>query len=600
MTSAPGTSVGFTEEQKEYLEGFFSGLLTRRSGGNAVAPSAPPGGNVAGSSEAAPSAPERIHWLAQDRAVAAGKKLSNEELAKRAKNPLDMWDEMKANAAAGRFPKGTDVFLHKFHGLFYVAPTQNAFMCRLRIPNGILTPHQLRGLSRIAERYAGGQADITTRANLQFREIGPASIIEVLTEIQDLGLTTRGAGADNIRNITGSPTAGIDPDELIDTRPLCRELHYAILNHRELYGLPRKFNIAFDGGGCVSSLADTNDIGFAAVAVGEGQDVPAGIYFRVLLGGITGHGDFARDVGVLLRPDECVPTAIALVRAFIDHGDRTDRKKARLKYVLDRMGTEAFLAEAEKRLPDALRRVPLAACLPRKAVTKDGHLGVHAQRQLGLSYVGVAIPVGRMTAAQMRGIAGLAEQYGGGTLRLTVWQNLLISDVPTEDVDAITGGLTALGLDCQTSNVRAGLVACTGNTGCKFAATNTKDQALALARHLDERVTLDRPINIHLTGCPNSCAQHYVGDIGLLGTKIEVGDDMVDGYHVVVGGGAGAEQKMAREVWQSVSFAELPDRIEGLLSGYLAARRGADESFQAFAARHSTEELSQLSNKAGP
>src|SRR5437588_8743936 len=168
--------------------------------------------------------PILIHRAAQDRAVAAGGKLVPEELAKRAKNPFDMWNEMAANAAAGRFPKGTDVFLHKFHGLFYVAPAQDAFMCRLRIPNGILNAHQLRGIADIAERYAGGYADVTTRANLQLREIGPKSILDVLTAIQDLGLTTRGAGADNLRNITGSPTAGIDPDELIDTRPLCREL----------------------------------------------------------------------------------------------------------------------------------------------------------------------------------------------------------------------------------------------------------------------------------------------------------------------------------------------------------------------------------------
>src|SRR5437763_14345768 len=184
--------------------------------------------------------PTVVHRLAQDRAVAAGGTLVPEELAKRAKNPFDMWEEIRANAEAGRFPKGTDVFLHKFHGLFYVAPAQDAFMCRLRIPNGILGAHRLRGIAGIAERYAGGYSDVTTRANLQLREIGPKSILDVLVAVQDLGLTTRGAGADNLRNITGSPTAGIDPDELIDTRPLCRELHHTILQHRELYGLPRK------------------------------------------------------------------------------------------------------------------------------------------------------------------------------------------------------------------------------------------------------------------------------------------------------------------------------------------------------------------------
>lgn len=586
----------FTKEQKEYLEGFFIGVLSRR-GSTGPSPSLAPvpgAGIITPAAEPAPGGPEAIHRAAQDRFLAEGKKLSNEEIAKRAKNPLDLWEEMKANAAEGRFPKGTDVFLHKFHGLFYVAPAQNSFMCRLRIPNGILTAHQLGGLAEIAEKYAGGYADVTTRANLQLREVGPKSIIDLLMAIQDLGLVMRGAGADNIRNITGSPTAGIDPDELIDTRPLARALHHTILNHRELYGLPRKFNIAFDGGGRVSVLEDTNDIGFAAAAVGEGQIVPAGVYFRVLLGGITGHGDFARDAGLLLTPEDCVPAALAFVRVFIDHGDRTDRKKARLKYVLDRLGLEEFISEAEKHFGASFRRAPLDACLPRAPRVKGAHIGAHSQRQPGLCYLGVILPVGRMTTPQMRGLVDLAARHGSGILRLTVWQNLLISDVPENDIGAVREELGHLGLAAEASPIRAGLVACTGNTGCKFSATNTKGQALVLAEHLEARVILDWPINIHLTGCPNSCAQHYVGDIGLLGVKVEAGDDMIEAYNVVVGGGAGAERRLGREIWNAVPSTELLTRLEHLLGAYLTHRTGPAESFQAFTDRHGVEALRQL------
>jgi ferredoxin-nitrite reductase len=228
-----------------------------------------------------------------------------------------MWDEMLANAAAARFPKGTDIFLHKFHGLFYAAPNQSAFMLRLRLPGGILSSYQARGLCAVAERYGGGYLHVTTRANLQIRDIAAEHPIAVLAAVDELGLTSRGAGADNIRNLTGSAGAGIDPQELIDTRPLTRELYHYILNHRELYGLPRKFNIAFDGSGRLSVLADTNDIGFAAARVGPGKAVPPGIYFRMLLGGITGHGVFARDSGVLLLPPEVAPAAISIVRLFI-------------------------------------------------------------------------------------------------------------------------------------------------------------------------------------------------------------------------------------------------------------------------------------------
>jgi ferredoxin-nitrite reductase len=567
---------GFTDEQKQYLEAFLRGVAARHGGGAA-----------AGEGVAAPD----IHRAAQDRFIAAGKKLAAEEEAKRKSHPLDMWDEFMAEAAEGRVPKGIDVFRHKFFGLFYAAPAQNAFMCRLRMPNGILAAHQLRSIAEIAERFAGGYADVTTRANLQLREIVPQNLLNVLTAVQDAGLTSRGAGADNIRNITGSPTAGIDAHELVDTRPFAHALHHYILNHRDLYGLPRKFNIAFDGGGQISVLADTNDIGFAAVLVPDGAGVAEGVYFRLLLGGITGHGDFANDAGVLLRPGDCVPVAVAVVRVFIAHGDRTDRKRARLKYVLDAWGMEKFMAEVERELGRPLPRHPLSSCRPRGPVLKHGHIGVHPQRQLGLNYLGVVLPVGRMTAAEIRGLAQIAERYGSATIRLTVWQNLLISDIADDAVAAARAEIAALGLDTSASAVRGALVACTGNTGCKFSATDTKRHAILLADHLDRHVTLDQPINIHLTGCPNSCAQHYVGDIGLLGIK--VGDEMIEGYSVFLGGGAGSERALAREIYHNVPVAEMPSHVERMLRGYLAHRRDG-ESFHEFAMRHPIETLGAL------
>jgi ferredoxin-nitrite reductase len=315
---------GFTEEQKQYLEGFLSAIAKKRGIGTPVL-SADTQDNGQTSRIAAGNEqkndPNYLHIAAQNRAVAAGGTLVPEELAKREKHPFDMWDEMAANAAASRFPTGLDVFRHKFHGLFYVAPNQNAFMLRLRLPGGIVSAAQALGIADIAERYGGGYIDVTTRANLQIREIGAAHPIDVLTAIDELGLTSRGAGADNIRNLTGSPTAGIDPQELIDTRPLTRALYHHILNHRELYGLPRKFNIAFDGGGTVGVLEDTNDIGFTAVRVAAGKPVPENVYFRMLLGGLTGHGSFASDAGVLLEPSEVAAAAAAILRVFIDHGD---------------------------------------------------------------------------------------------------------------------------------------------------------------------------------------------------------------------------------------------------------------------------------------
>ena len=213
--------------------------------------------------------------------------------------------------------------------MFYVAPNQNSYMCRLRLPNGILKAGQLSGLADLAEKYGGGYSHVTTRANLQIREITAANAVAMIEAIQDLGLCSRGSGADNIRNVTGTPTAGIDPQELIDTRPFAREWHFHILNDRSLYGLPRKFNVAFDGAGTIPVLEDTNDIGFQAVAVNDGFGLEPGIWFKLCLGGITGHRDFTRETGVVVRPSDACTVADAVVRVFIDHGNRTDRTKAR-------------------------------------------------------------------------------------------------------------------------------------------------------------------------------------------------------------------------------------------------------------------------------
>lgn len=584
----------FTPEQKQYLHGFAAGSGLGQSLRGVptfadtlgIAPEQLPGGAERG--------PEAIHFQAQDRIVAEGKKLCPEEQAKRRKFPLDMWDDVRQHAADGRAPKGTDVLAFKYHGLFWVAPAQDSFMCRLRFAGGMITSEQLRGVARLAADFGGGYADVTTRANLQIRQIKPQNTTQVIEGLHDLGIINRGAGADNIRNITASPTAGIDPHELFDTRPLAREMHHYILNHRELYGLPRKFNIAFDGGGTISALEDTNDIGFAAVRVGEGKPIPAGVYFRLTLGGITGHKDFARDTGILLKPQECIPAAAAILCVFIDNGNRTDRTKARLKYLLDQWGFDRLIEETERNLPFKFQRLSIEHCDTRPVAAKHGHVGFHPQKQPGLHYVGVVLPVARMRVEQMLGLAELAARHGSGTIRLTVWQNLLISDIPSEKIHPVKRDLELLGLHWSASAIRGGLVACTGNAGCKFAAADTKKHGLEIAEYLESRIDLDHPINIHLTGCPHSCAQHYIGDIGLLGTKVAIGEELVGGYHVFVGGGYGVHQEIGRQVFSGVAAAELPALIERMLRAYLHCRTDPAESFRDFTKRFETQTLREL------
>jgi ferredoxin-nitrite reductase len=580
-TPASFNSAGFTAEQKEYLLGFFAGAMQRSARpfvgftANGLLTGDPASGTV----NLAEPAEEKFHGTPIS-------ELCKEERWKHEQDPLEVWDKLIAHADDNRAPTPDDNFRFKFHGLFYVAPAQDSFMLRLRLPGGNVTTQQMRGLAWMAEEWGSGRADITTRANLQIREFQPKNIVRVLEKVDVLGMTSRGAGADNIRNITASPITGIDPTELYDVAPLAEALHYYILNSRDMYGLPRKFNVAFDGGGAISVVADTNDIGFIATRVGEGHDVPAGVYFRVLLCGITGHKQFAEDCGLLLRPEQTVAAAAAMIRVFNENGDRTDRKKARLKYLIDRWGVEKFLAETEKLLALPLIRFAAENCEPRHAIDRAGHIGVHAQSQSGLNYIGIAVPVGRLPVQQMRALADVADQFGSGELRLTVWQNLLIPNIPRERIDEALAAIRAADLDCTAGTVMRGTVACTGNRGCRYSATDTKSHAVELANRLDAQFKIEQPVNLHVTGCPHSCAQHYIGDIGLLGTKI--GGE--EGYQVVIGGGCDQDKGLARELVPAIPLRELPPVMERLFSAYIE-RRHADESFLAFSRRHSIEEL---------
>lgn len=568
-------SSDFSPDQKRYLEGFVSGLsATRVARAGAPARSEPVG-------------PDAIHLKAQDRTVAAGGKLCDQEKIKREEHPFDAYPRLVRQAEMNEAPKPPDNFRWRYYGIFYVAPTQSSYMCRLRIPNGILKHWQFAGVADLAENFGGPYAHVTTRANLQLREIEPKNAINVIEGLQDLGLCSRGSGADNIRNVTGTSTAGIDPQELLDTRPYARAWHFHILNDRSLYGLPRKFNVAFDGAGRIATLEETNDIAFQAVEVRDGFGLDAGIYFRLGLGGITGHKDFARDTGVILKPQEAVGVADAILRVFIENGDRTNRNKARLKYVLDAWGFDKFLVAVEEKLGRKLARVPAEAVVPRPAYDRLAHIGMHPQKQAGLNWIGVALKLGRLSPEQMRGLAKIAAEYGDGDIRLTVWQNLLISGVANINVATVVAAIEKLGLTVTASALRAGLVACTGATGCRFAAAHTKENAEEIVSWCEPRVPLNTPVNIHLTGCHHSCAQHYIGDIGLIGARVPINDegDTVDGYHLLVGGGFGADAAIARELLRDVKAVDAPQTVERVLKAYVANRASENESFLDFAKR---------------
>lgn len=577
-------SQDFSAEQKRYLEGFVAGAAATRVVGGPVAASAEPSG------------PDAPHLRAQDAQTRAGGKLADQEKWKREEHPFDAYHRLAREAATGKLPGQADNFRWRYFGLFNVAPAQDSFMLRMRIPNGILKAHQLAGSADLASRYGGGYVHVTTRANLQMREIRPENAKALLEDLMDLGLVAKGSGADNIRNVTGSPLAGIDGQELLDTRPLCRDWHFHILNERVLYGLPRKFNVSFDGAGVSPALEETNDIGFQAVRVLDGAGVEPGIWLRIVLGGISGHHDLARPTGAFCRPDEATAIADAIIRVFIEHGDRTNRNRARLKYVLDAWGFEKFLSAVEDKLDRKLIRIDEAHVAPRAPTDRFAHVGVHRQRQEGRNWIGVVLPVGKLTADQAKGLAAIAGDLGDGDVRLTVWQNLILSGIADADVASAEEAVSKLGLSTAITPIRAGLVACTGNAGCKFAAANTKQHAMDIAGHVEARVAIDVPVNIHLTGCHHSCAQHYIGDIGLIGARVPVNEDgdTVEGYDVAVGGGFAENARIGRYLWKGVKASDAPRHVEALLKTYLAHRTNPAETFQAFTLRHDTARLEAL------
>ena len=571
MNAAPSSP--FTEEQTGYLNGFMAGVQQAIPflGQNAE-------GQFTHKEE------EAVFGTPLD-------DLCREEQIKYEKNGLDCFDSILQQAEKKEFATDGDIFRFKFFGLFYVTPAQDAYMMRARIPGCAMDARQLRGFAQMSRDWGGGYIDVTTRGNLQIREIQPENTVNILNTLVDLGLTSRGSGADNVRNITATPTTGFDKDELIDVMPYAKAMHHAILNNRDLYGMPRKFNISYDSGGAISVCADTNDIAFYAVTLNEkAEDLDPGVYFRLQLCGITGHKQFASDTGLLVTPEESVAVSSAILRVFIENGDRTNRKKARLKYLVDDWGIPKFLEEVEKKLTFKLRYVSEELCTKPQPKVKHGHIGTYKQKD-GKNYIGIVVPVGRMSVETVEAIADISDEFGNGDIRLTAWQNIIVPNVPDEKVEAAQAAIKAAGLNYTATSVSGGLIACTGNTGCKFAAANTKGQAVIIGKYLEERVELDQPINIHLTGCHHSCAQRYIGDIGLMGTPVKLDSgEKVEGYNIVLGGGVDDTQAIAREVYKAVPFDSIPPLIEKLLVTYKENRQPG-ETFAQYTQREKVEEL---------
>jgi sulfite reductase (ferredoxin) len=467
------------------------------------------------------------------------------------------------------------------------------FMVRIRIPNGMMTSSQLRAIADLTHRHANGIADLTVRQNIQLHWVTIESLPEVLDGLWQVGLNTTGACGDVTRNVTGCPVAGVDADEIVDASPLVLEASQLLAGNAEFYNLPRKFKISITGCRVWCPYPEINDVGLTAQTRRVNGKDEVGFSLRVA-GGLSTEPYLAARLNAFVRWNQVLPVVKGIAELFRDSEVlREHRERARLKFLFLRHGwtAERFLEELEERI--GFKLDPAVEENPPDDVYRD-HIGIHTQKQPTLSYVGAVALRGRITAEQMHAAADLAERFAGGELRATNMQNLLVVNVPTVNAESLARELDAIGLKVGGSSFYRGTVACSGTEFCKLAITETKSFSRWLVEEMEERLPgFDQQLKLHVTGCPNSCGQHWIADIGIEGKKIKTGDRMVDAYYFCVGGALGLHQATARPVGYRCAATEVPAALERLLGRY-QAQREPGENLRRFFARHSDTELREF------
>ncbi len=467
------------------------------------------------------------------------------------------------------------------------------FMIRIRIHNGLLTSAQLRAIADLTHRYANGIADLTVRQNIQLHWVTIQSLPEVLDGLSRVGLNTTGACGDVVRNVTGCPVAGVDADEIMDASPLVLEASRLLAGNADFYNLPRKFKISISGCRVWCPYPEINDVGLTAINRANNGRSEVGFSLRVA-GGLSTEPYLGARLNAFVQWNQVVPVIKGIAELFRDSEVlREHRERARLKFLFLRHGwtAEHFLDELQERI--GFRLDPAVEEHPPDDVYRD-HVGIHPQKQPGYCYVGAVALRGRIAADQMHAAANLAERLAGGELRTTNMQNLLVVNVPAINADSLARELSAIGLKVGGSSFWRGTVACSGTEFCKLAITETKSFSRWLVEELDERLPgFDQHLKLHVTGCPNSCGQHWIADVGIEGKKIKIQERLVDAYYFCAGGALGLNQATARPVGYRCAATEVPDALERLLKHYLATREPG-ENLRRFFTRHTDTELREF------
>jgi sulfite reductase (ferredoxin) len=523
------------------------------------------------------------------------------ERLKREKNPWEAFDEVRAFAAQGResvLPEWASAYF-KWWGIYTQGDGAGAlggkggegkateyFMMRIALPNGIATSDQISVIADIAAKHGHDLVDITVRQAIQLHWLTIEALPGIIESLYAAGLSPKGACGDVVRNVTGCPLAGLDADEILDASPVALAAAGDLNGNPDLYNLPRKFKVSITGCSVWCSHPEINDIGLTAARRGD----EVGFSVRVG-GGLSADPHLGVRLNAFVHQDQAGDVVRKITELFRDQqGLRENRDRARMKHLFLREGwtAETFLADLNRRLgyqldPAVEEAVP-------DDIFRD-HVGIHRQKQDGLCYVGVSVSRGRMTAAQLSAAAELARRYGNGQLRTTVMQNLIVVNVPSTKANELARELAGIGLAVEGSSFWRGTVACTGTEFCKLAITETKGFARWIVDELEERLPgFDQQLKLHVTGCPNSCGQHWIADIGMEGKKIKHLGKLEDAYYFCVGGSVGLHQQIARPVGYRCLATEVPDALERLLGGYLQARKPG-ENLRAYFGRTSDEQL---------
>jgi sulfite reductase (ferredoxin) len=534
-------------------------------------------------------------------------KAQKSERLKLAKNPWDAWEEVRQFAREGR-----DSVLPEWAGLYFkwwgiytqgdgVGATGGVggegkateyFMMRIGLPNGILNSPQLRVIADLTKTYARNLADITTRQNIQLHWLTIDALPKVVDALTAVGLSPKGACGDVVRNVTGCPLAGIDGHELIDASPLAVEIAHKLTANPDFYNLPRKFKISVTGCPLWCTYPEINDLALTAIKRVVDDKEEIGYTLRVG-GGLSTEPHLAVRIPAFIRQDQAYAAVHAAAEVFREQQElRENRTRARIKYLFMRHGwtAESFLEAIEAKLGYRLDPSPVSEDVVPDDIYRD-HIGVAPQKQVGLSSVGASVLRGRISGEQLHQLAELAEQYGNGELRTTIMQNILIANVPHAKTADLVVALNGMGLQVDVSSFWRGAIACTGTEFCKLAIAETKSFSKWLVSEMEERLpAFDQQIKLHVTGCTNSCGQHWIADIGLEGKKLKKDGKTVDAFYFCVGGAVGRFARTARPLGYRAAADDVPDAIERLLRGYLAARQ-PEEDLRAYFARMDDDSL---------